>query len=77
MLVTYLEEALCILGGVGSHYLETRKVGEPRSVALTVLSSDGRSGAVGTSEDHRALDLASGHVVGLGGTVDDVIAGLE
>lgn len=52
-------------------------MGVPRGVALTVLSSDGRSGAVGTSEDHRALDLASGHVVGLGGTVDDVIAGLE
>lgn len=52
-------------------------VNAPGSEALRVLGGDAGRGAVGSPEDDGHRLQTGGHVVGLGGRVDDLVDGLH
>ena len=68
-----LQQPLRIGGAVGRNNNEPRNACVPGPVILTVLSGYACCCAVRTAEDHRAAHLATGHVVGLGGRVHDMV----
>lgn len=72
-----LEETLAVLGAPGGDDLEPGDRAVPSGVALTVLGTHTGSGTIGPTEDNGAIHDATGHVPGLGGTVDNVVDGLH
>jgi len=77
VLKNYLQQTLGILRVPGGDDLKTGNGTVPGSKALGVLGSDTGSGTVGATEGDGASDVTAGHVVGLGGRVDDLINGLN
>ena len=72
-----LEQTLGVLGRVGRNDLKTGDGTVPRGVVLGVLGSNTSGETVGTTEgDVAGLDT-TGHVVSLGGGVDDLVNGLH
>ena len=72
-----LEQTLGVLGRVGRNDLKTGDGTVPRGVVLGVLGSNTGGETVGTTEgDVAGLDT-TGHVVSLGGGVDDLVNGLH
>lgn len=57
--------------------LETGNTSVPRSVILRMLSTNTSSGTVRPTEHDRTRNVSTRHVVGLSGTVDDVVDGLH
>src|SRR3546814_7414060 len=55
------------------HHLEARNVRVPRGIALRVLRGHARRGAIRPAEHDRRGHLTAGHVMGLGGGVDDLV----
>src|SRR3546814_13489987 len=51
----------------------SRNVRVPRGIALRVLRGHARRGAVRPAEHDRRGHLTAGHVMGLGGGVDDLV----
>lgn len=72
-----LKQTLCIFGTVWCHDLQTGDAAVPGSVILRVLSSDTGSETIGTAEGDVAGLNTTGHVVGLGGRVDNLVNGLH
>ena len=57
----------------GQRHLQPRDVAHPGVEALAVLGGAAAGGAEGGAEHHRHLELAAGHVVRLGGLVDELV----
>jgi hypothetical protein len=72
-----LQQTLGVLGRVRRNDLKTGDRAVPGGVILGVLSSDTRGETVGTTESDVARLNTTGHVVGLGGGVDDLVNGLH
>jgi hypothetical protein len=72
-----LQETLGILGAPGGDNLQTGDAAVPGRVILGVLSGDTGGETVGTTESDVARLDTTGHVVGLGGGVDNLIDGLH
>ena len=73
----YFEESSGVFDVVTSDDFEAWDVTVHGSEALGVLGCDGGGWSVESSEDDWASEVSSGHVLGLGAGVDDVVDGLE